>query len=172
MEQKNLDHHINKVHLNIKSYTCDFCDFKSHHKTSIYKHVKSFHDREPKEIKEKQQCPICGVFIVDVKSHMHQNHAPKKFSCDICGYRIYSKNRMRRHVFRHLSKDTKHETEGITCEICGVNLLSRQSLRSHMKNKHMGNDEKKWICHCGKAYKMEAGLKLHQKTAHRPEELK
>jgi hypothetical protein len=36
----------------------------------------------------------------------------------------------------------------------------------------MGNDEKKWICHCGKAYKMESGLKIHQKTAHRPDEQK
>lgn len=164
--QKKLEEHINKDHLKIKNLKCTHCDYKTSQSTLLQTHItyNHFDDRE------RQQCNTCGILVVDIKNHIRNVHEkPRNFVCDVCGYGIHSRNRLRRHMFKHLSKETRYQTEGIQCTICGVKLVGgEKGMKNHMRNIHSENSDGPITCHCGKVYKNEASYKNHQKSAHLP----
>jgi hypothetical protein len=53
---------------------------------------------------------------------------------------------------------------GNTCTICGKWYKRRKGLRVHMAEVHMRENEKKFVCKCGKRFGMECLLRVHEKT--------
>ncbi|KAG5684400.1 hypothetical protein PVAND_013635 [Polypedilum vanderplanki] len=87
----------------------------------------------------------------------------RMFFCDICGYGIFNVNKLRRHMYKHLSKETKRSLVVYSCDLCGAKLHSKNSISSHMKNLHREKG-KMYSCYCGKTYRAESYLKVHQRS--------
>lgn len=64
--QQNLDQHINRDHLNLRSYECKQCDYKTSQLSSLQGHVNRLHGAEADK---KEQCQKCGLFVKDLKNH-------------------------------------------------------------------------------------------------------
>ena len=161
--------HTDSYHFNFKNFQCDKCDFKTHTPSLLKGHIARVHDRTliVKSAKDspKTSCPVCGLLVQKVSAHIRNVHTrPKNCFCDICGFGIFNLNRLRRHMYKHLSKETKHDLSSYTCDLCGAHLHSKNSIKSHLKNIHMQDSEQEYKCFCGKSYRAESYLKIHQKS--------
>ena len=161
--------HIDSKHFNFKNFKCEKCDFKTHTPSLLKGHVARVHDRTvavpSAKDSPKTSCPICGLLVQKVSAHIRNVHTrPKNCFCDICGFGIFNLNRLRRHMYKHLSKETKHELISYTCDLCGAHLHSKNSIKSHLKNIHLQTGDREYSCFCGKTYKAESYLKIHQKS--------
>lgn len=113
----------------------------------------------------KTPCPTCGLLVRRVAEHIKAVHVrPKNFICDHCGYGVYGLNRLRRHIVKHMSKETKRDLLAMGCEICGAILLTKGALKAHIKNVHQQDEDKKFVCFCGRSYRAESYLKVHMMT--------
>jgi rubrerythrin len=165
--EDNLKVHIDVVHFKLKNYKCTKCDFKTYSPAFLRGHDSRVHSGVPyvsKPKEPKKPCPICGLLVQKISTHTRNVHIrPKNVFCDICGFGIFNLNRLRRHMHKHLSKEEKHQLSTFVCDLCGAQVHSKNSIKSHIKNVHQetGNQYK---CYCGRSYKAESYLKIHQKS--------
>ena len=91
--------HVNQVHLNIKTYSCDVCDYKTAQVKCLKWHKKNH--------APKTECPICSKLVSNLKRHSRchnkaytSNNAKhyEKVPCNVCG-----KVMMKHHLKRHLN---------------------------------------------------------------------
>jgi hypothetical protein len=170
--EQTLQIHIDSVHFRLKNIKCDHCDFKTSTPQSLKGHIARVHDRTKPVPSAKGQpktpCSICGLLVQKVSSHIRNVHTrPKNVFCDICGFGIFNLNRLRRHMYKHLSKETKRQLEVLTCDLCGARVHSKNSIKAHMNNIHLESGKNDYRCFCGKTYKAESYLKIHQKSHER-----
>lgn len=169
LKEMTLKIHIDSIHFQFKNFHCEKCDFKTFAPYLLRGHIARVHERTKKipSLKDqpKQPCPMCGLMVQNVSAHIRTVHTrPKNVFCDICGFGIYNLNRLRRHMFRHLSKETKRMLISFKCDICGATLHSKNSIKAHMENIHMQKGDREYKCFCGRSYKAESYLKNHQKS--------
>ncbi|KAG5684394.1 hypothetical protein PVAND_013629 [Polypedilum vanderplanki] len=167
LKEEKLKIHIDFVHFKLKNYKCTKCDFKTYSPAFLKGHDERVHSDkviEPKPKPPKQPCPICGLLVQKTSTHIRNIHTrPKNVFCDICGYGIFNVNKLRRHMYKHLSKETKRSLVVYSCDLCGAKLHSKNSISSHMKNLHREKG-KMYSCYCGKTYRAESYLKVHQRS--------
>lgn len=110
-------------------------------------------------IKSKTKlCQECGnVYATGAyKRHYNRVHLKlKRFFCDFCNYKTYSRNHIEIHLKSHL------KIKSFFCEKCGEAFCNPNTLRQH-KLKHQ--DKRPFECQCGKSFKSSYALKRHQTT--------
>ena len=82
---KNLELHINAVHIENTNLACILCDFKAVSKDGIDKHMKTNHkDFKPKTFR---QCPHCEKTVkrTSLARHINMVHNNENFACPYCG---------------------------------------------------------------------------------------
>jgi KRAB domain-containing zinc finger protein len=143
-----------------KKFECDICSKKFHTNNLLQKHRAS-HFSESGELKpwEKDKCALgesvkcddCDIVFSNKRAmeiHISKKHnRVKKFMCEYCLYKGFTKNDVQVHVARkHMSHDHK-------CDVCGKMYAFAKELERHQIVIHKGLEQCK--CHiCGQEFKM------------------
>ena len=132
--QKNLNKDYDKVdkiktkiiHEGNKPFNCELCDYRSHQKGDLKKHVATVHEGN-KQTKRL----ICNEKR-DTKNHNAAIHEVRKpFKCDICDYTCSRKRNLNRHV------ETVHEgNKPFKCNICEYGYSTKSILNKHIASVH------------------------------------
>lgn len=133
-----------------KTEECSYCGSKFVSKSSLAKHVNSFHTK-----KDWYICSVCGKSFLspgNLRSHLTVHQNEKLFSCEHCNAKFKSKGSLRCHRSVHFEKSFE-------CQICLMKFRTNSLLSLH-KVKH--SDEKKYSCgYCDNSYKRKDALKIH-----------
>lgn len=117
--------------------------------------------------KQRKQCPICGIFVINLPEHekiVHQSI--RRFFCDYCQYSCFFKTKVQRHIQRHIPKSFR---KNFPCEVqgCSFSASRKDALRSHALTKHQTSRRKNCLCiECGKRFYNNSQLNIHQKAVH------
>jgi len=124
---KNLNNHVKQVHMKIRNFPCQFCDYRAINRAYLNYHVRNKHT----DIDERVNCELCGKLVKQIKVHMayvHSGNAPQLLPCtyDYCDYKAKTKSAMQCHIKQ------RHEIVTVKCQICDED-VNRVKLNHHMK---------------------------------------
>ncbi|XP_072297567.1 uncharacterized protein [Eucyclogobius newberryi] len=148
-----------KLHNNIHSETyqhyCKYCYATFQTKLDKLAH-EEIHLNDPQPYK----CPDCDLTFVrhgERRKHMKKHRGPNEFKCDICGFSIGKKHKLRHMMIHTGAKPFK-------CLICDRTFNQSGNLKSHMRV-HTG--EQPYKCHhCDKSFNHNVSLKSHIQRYH------
>jgi KRAB domain-containing zinc finger protein len=85
---KNWRRHVMKVHMNIKNFFCDSCNYGAFFKYDMEQHMKTHMMKQPKE-PQKFFCEMCGLEFekrFHLNAHFKAKHTVKEriHQCNIC----------------------------------------------------------------------------------------
>ncbi|KAH1003741.1 hypothetical protein HUJ04_003611 [Dendroctonus ponderosae] len=178
-----------------KTYQCNVCSEIFHHPFRLRRHVKKYHENNPKPI---FQCNFCGMQVTtgcSLKNHIRTHTGEKPFECQCeCQMVFTRKNNLEKHIRKvHRGDVVFHQCEicgkkfrdksymdshiklihlkiyNVHCEICGKGFLYESQLNKHKHIAHEGRKVNIIICPeegCGKTYTTKEALKYHQNAAH------
>ncbi|XP_068625795.1 zinc finger protein 420-like isoform X6 [Battus philenor] len=181
----NVDSHVKNVHSNTSSH-CDKCDktFSSNYALSNHymkvhrsdklrcpkcpeilasRYLKKRHLALVHDVKSSQfACELCSkVFttksaLVQHTSRVHLKE--KSVGCEICGFKVFSKELLKRHMVKH------DDTRPYQCEYCKKSFQRKKTLEYHRR---IHTNDKRYACsECGKAFVQVTSLKLHLRVHH------
>jgi len=166
-----------------KSFPCSFCDKRFAHKSNLLSHVqihkkgplkctdcdKEFFSRGGLSLHRKshqpsEACPYCDHLApnasylkkhVDIK-HFKEDVTRRRYSCDQCKARFYTKYHLERHLECH------SKTKTFQCPHCTHSTHSEMLLKRHLSNMHTSRDP--YVCNiCGATTKFKMSLIEHQR---------
>ncbi|CAH0598616.1 unnamed protein product [Chrysodeixis includens] len=118
--------HVNKVHLQIKPYSCDMCERQFYTENNLKNH-KKIHSMGPKEA-----CEFCNKILKSRKQlviHVRKHIGVKPFCCQVCGQGFYSTFKAREHMkVYHGGK--------FCCRICKSTFVTKYGLKEHVNKDH------------------------------------
>ncbi|CAG0889159.1 unnamed protein product [Darwinula stevensoni] len=164
-----LEHHVNKVHLQIQPYECDAgcCS-------------QTFHSRkEQADHRRKRVCPLCQLPCRSphaLKVHMRSHTDERPYECKTCSQSFKRVNDLNRHTETHaegkvecgecgklcrdLRAHRKVHSKTHVCRVCSKAFPSQAKLLTHM-GQH-GRDLKQFMCEvCGVKFAAVEYLKIH-----------
>ena len=162
-QSRYLTQHINVAHESPeKTIRCgiDNCDYATHNKSNLNKHVISIHEK-PKEL----CCETCGKqcgSMSDLRRHVKAVHTKIKDNlCDKCEYASVDKIGLMRHIKR------VHEgLKNFQCTYCSKTFFDKPQLSHHVVQYH--EQDKKLCCEtCGKQCATKGNLKVHIDSVHK-----
>ncbi|XP_047348503.1 zinc finger and SCAN domain-containing protein 12-like isoform X8 [Vespa velutina] len=126
------------------TYTCNYCNYESTNKSTLYSHISRKHstrrtgrrktNRGILSEQEEYACDICEFKCQTrrrLKEHLERKHASEyKYDCEFCGKKFKVKGDMRLHV------RFKHKEGPIVCDVCGKTCSNSNSLYVHQKWAH------------------------------------
>lgn len=85
--------HTERVHFNIKNFTCDLCGRKFYQFSSLEQHMNQHLNLRP------YSCPVdCGLMFTNenaAKTHYKIVHTSAEFVCEICAMKFKSRHKLR-----------------------------------------------------------------------------
>lgn len=107
------------MHVRIKDFHCDLCDYSAYTRFDIVRHVRNIHTKVGYP-SEERICPDCGKTVKgnnQLTLHIRKKHLNiKKFQCDLCTLSFYGKYELRSHLIHaHIPKKFK---ECHPCTLC------------------------------------------------------
>lgn len=126
------------------TYTCNYCNYESTNKSTLYSHISRKHStrrtgrrktgRGILSEQEEYACDVCEFKCQTrrrLKEHLERKHASEyKYDCEFCGKKFKVKGDMRLHV------RFKHKEGPIVCDVCGKTCSNSNSLYVHQKWAH------------------------------------
>ncbi|XP_071581275.1 uncharacterized protein [Temnothorax nylanderi] len=157
--KRNLNDHllkhedIKKSHL-VSKFKCPKCPKVYRSKRYLNEHL-----FKHEGIKKNFPCDTCGKIFhspVGMREHMRRLHKSNSLACEVCRYRLSSKEALEKH----------HETVHLhdyVCDICHKKLKSKQKLRGHI----MSHLKSKFNCpKCPNVFKRKQCLNEHLLSKH------
>ncbi|XP_026484169.2 zinc finger protein 62-like [Vanessa tameamea] len=124
--ENELSLHVNKIHLQIKPYSCDMCDKQFYTEYNLSSH-KKLHSLFSKEL-----CVFCNKTLKCRKElvvHVRKHIGSKPHQCPVCRHSFYSDCKMKRHMkVLHGGK--------YCCRLCRTVLPSQIDLKNHINVVH------------------------------------
>lgn len=96
--RRDLDRHMNRVHLNIKPYTCDSCDRTYTDSWSLKNHKKTVHEGYKKPL--MYPCSMCDKVFNSthiLKGHIRTHTGERPYQCSKCPAQFSQSNILRTH---------------------------------------------------------------------------
>lgn len=181
----NVDSHIRNVH-SLNQCRCNKCyktfstpyaltlHYEKLHKTDKLKcpkcpevlgsrYLKKRHLALVHDVKSSQfccdQCPKVFTFMSKLVQHKSRIHLKEKtVTCEICGFKVFNKELLKRHMVRH------DDSRPFQCEICKKSFQRKKTLEFHRR---IHTNDKRYVCKdCGKAFVQVTSLKLHIRVHH------
>jgi hypothetical protein len=111
----------------------------------------------------------CGALVKNMQLHISMIHKQlgREYICDFCNFKQKDKNKLRKHMRRHVSYQQKIANR-IQCKFCSKKLSNSESLRSHIKIIHT-DEIGDFPCTepgCDRVYKYRMSLSYHVASAH------
>lgn len=156
-----LKNHQIAVHLKIRYYFCDLCQYAGFTKNLIRKHAET---HLPKSQRQQFPCPICNIVLLsseNLKHHITSTHEEQgKFECEICG-KLFSYLKTRLAHIRRIH----HKELNRICHICNKAFFNGADLKKHIKS----HGEKELLCEvCAKSFWGTENLKMHMMLHEEP----
>ena len=157
-DKKSMTLHLNGVHLGVRFY-CDQCDENFSQKSSLRRHIQSFH----KSGGDKEHlCNACGKKFarkLSLKLHVENVHLKtKNFECEFCGATFNMKHHLNNH------RDSKHYGVKHNCDRCGKIFSDKNTMYKHGKE---CRSENKLKCEeCPAEFKIKFYYLKHLKKTH------
>ncbi|CAG9570360.1 unnamed protein product [Danaus chrysippus] len=107
--RRDLERHVNRVHLNIKPHQCDKCDKAYINGWSLREHKSYAHDGRKRPL--KFPCPYCDKIFdrnATCKAHVRTHTGERPYGCVRCGARFSQASVLATHVrlvHLHLTRD-------------------------------------------------------------------
>ncbi|KAL1260757.1 hypothetical protein QQF64_008584 [Cirrhinus molitorella] len=142
-----------RVHAEIRPFTCDICGQGFTVKGSLYMHQRVHTGEKP------YTCDTCGksfslIGTLNCHKKFHLDDRPIK--CSHCNKSFKCKSHLRRHLPVHTGE------RRYTCKICGKTFAHHEAMTRHILI-HTG--EKPYICEvCGKRFRQRSNLKVHMRV--------
>lgn len=152
--------HLKQAHPEVKVENdvipCKFCPMSFSRLQRLYNHYQLHHS------KGKFVCTSCGLFLPTKekhKEHIIEHDNEKKWKCDLCSRKFYSKNILTNHL-------KVHNSGLYRCVTCQVSVASKLELMTHKRNKHkVIGLEPKFNCEkCNKLFSKKSALERHLTT--------
>ena len=162
---KNLSEHQKMVHIQVKRFCCDYCNYSCYFKTKITRHLQR---HIPKHLREQFPCKVenCNFFATRkdaLKSHiltMHQTVREKVCLCIECGKSFYNKSQLNIHV-----KAVHEKVKNHLCNLCGKSFFNVKDMEMHVKR----HGVKDMACEiCGNLFYCSLDLRRHMKVHSEP----
>ncbi|KAL3865959.1 hypothetical protein ACJMK2_043303 [Sinanodonta woodiana] len=125
--------HVNKLHVNCRSYCCGLCGYLTNQIGKFRLHLQYTH------MQIQYKCTICRRPFhsnILLKKHYLKEHAVKKqgkpkelLSCDLCRFKCYTYEDMEVHQNVHMQKL-------INCNLCTYACYSEDLLAKHKQQAH------------------------------------
>lgn len=185
-QQSSLAAHKESAHKDYKAeITCHFCGKFIKGRNKIYRHLKTHSDKGmpcpvcQKILKNRNSlnqhmqrhsgvksytCEKCahsfytGAELSNHKRMVHNKANKVWFKCELCDYKNYRKECVKRHK-------AKHTDTNVPCTVCGMFFESTQKLMLHQR-RHF--EEKKYSCpHCDMKFYRRDTVPRHIKAKHK-----
>ncbi|KAK3599588.1 hypothetical protein CHS0354_035828, partial [Potamilus streckersoni] len=128
--------HVNKLHINCKSYCCGLCGYLTNQIGKFRLHLLYTH------MQIQYKCTICSRSFpsnIMLKKHYLREHAVKKpgklrelLKCDRCKFECYTDDELEVHQKVHIKKLNK-------CNLCKYKCYSEDLLARHKRQAHIGS---------------------------------
>ncbi|XP_052745723.1 zinc finger protein 271-like isoform X4 [Bicyclus anynana] len=142
-----------KTHTDAKPYSCEMCNYKCTHKSSLRQHMKTHTGEKP------FCCKVCNYKSAlkhHLLNHMKTHNGEKPFCCEICNYRCAQKDNLKKHKRIHTGE------KRFSCDICNYKCIQKHHLLYHMKTH---TDAKPYSCEmCNYKCARKHHLLYHMKT--------
>ncbi|CAH2079339.1 unnamed protein product, partial [Iphiclides podalirius] len=159
----NVDSHVRSVHTTGRAardveLRCPKCPEVLRSRYLRKRHLALVHD-----VKSAQfacaQCPKVFTEMSNLVQHNARVHLRERaFACDICGFRVFSGDLLRRHMVRH------DDSRPYQCEFCKKCFQRQKTLEFHRR---IHTNDRRYACEeCGKAFVQVTSLKLHARVHH------
>lgn len=93
----NLEKHIKRVHLKLKNYFCDLCDYSATFKHSLSQHIISHIDPESRRKWKCDMCRFVSVSSQSLKAHKSYEHSGQVYTCH-CGKTFNQRASLSTHI--------------------------------------------------------------------------
>ena len=169
-----LERHIQAIHKELNTFSCEYCDFKTSRKDNFRIHIKTKHGSL---IFECLACASTFHLRSDLKDHSRKahdleqdtnispkilDHNVKPHKCEVCGKNFTLKGEMNRHI-----KTVHMKVKTIKCSFC-PKTFAKKVVRDSHELLHTG--ARPFQCdQCVKAFKCKGDLTNHVKYHHNPE---
>lgn len=167
-EKRRVKTHISRMHLKIKKFSCDQCNYTSCVKAEMRRHMR-VHLPTAEKAYDYRICPECGKKCHGnnhLNFHIRKAHLKiKRFFCDHCPYSAFERFSMQTHLLQvHIAKNSQ---KSFHCDSCKSQFVSARNLKVHKRSKHEHINP--FICFCGKAFPLNQSLQVHIRLVHKNE---
>ncbi|XP_026749287.1 zinc finger protein OZF-like [Galleria mellonella] len=147
--------HYEKVHKRMK---CPKCPEVLGSRYLRKRHLALVHDVQTSQF-HCDECPRMFTEKSKLVQHKSRIHLKEKtVTCEICGFKVFNKESLRRHMVRH------DDSRPFECEICKKAFQRKKTLDFHRR---IHTNDKRYVCKdCGKAFVQVTSLKLHIRVHH------
>ncbi|XP_070489884.1 gastrula zinc finger protein XlCGF7.1-like [Chironomus tepperi] len=135
-QKSHVINHMNVVHLKIKRFHCDICDFKMYSKTHYTSHLKT-HSNVKDFI-----CPQCDKAFArktTLDTHLKTHTGQRDYICKFCSKSYTAHTDLKRHLSQHTNK------KPYNCNLCNDGFTLKRQLFDHIRTKHPGKDTSSWL---------------------------
>ncbi|XP_028168169.1 zinc finger protein 626-like [Ostrinia furnacalis] len=94
----NLRSHERLCHIRAETFSCEVCDYKTHHKNTLTRHMVCHSDEK------KFQCQVCKKSYArarTLKEHMRIHNNDRRYACQYCGRAFVQKCSLKGHLKTH-----------------------------------------------------------------------
>jgi KRAB domain-containing zinc finger protein len=166
-----LNEHINAIHLKLKNYKCEICEFATAQKCNLSEHVRFVHNKETPQI----CCPDCNFkchYPAILKKHQMRRHTKEEdkifHQCKVCQFKSVCSTTLKYHINSvHLN------IQPFSCNICDQKFASKSYFNVHLKKFHNSDGLlanlkiKRFHCDiCGFKCNQDFNLQRHKKRMH------
>jgi uncharacterized Zn-finger protein len=157
--------HIQRLHLNVKNFTCDACGKEFFKKSSLVSHMHLHLNSRPFHCPH-EGCPKAFLSSTALGTHVRFHHTSfNEYVCVTCGKGYKQKRLLEEHV---RSKHTGERIFKCNFDGCESAYFSMSAVRKHLKS----HEVESVTCEmCGKVYKGLSSLKAHVRLSHSKIEL-
>ena len=131
-----------------------------HHKFAIHGDSSGYPELANPDVTHRcphEGCDYSHKLRHNVVTHFTHRHGELKHICDQCGKKFRTPYTLKSHYWRN------HGTDQLACEVCSKVFTNPESLRKHKE----AHGEPKHVCsECGKSYIRSSGLRAHVLFAH------
>ena len=140
-----LKRHIEAVHLNLKRFACNSCDYKSYDEKNVIIHIRSHHKDTKSAKSQKLDCSDCMSNIDHSKSDAEHTKVTKKtlFVCKVCKYETKNRAFLKNHR-RLVHGDKSVASKVLKCADCEFEAAKLKRLENHINSEHL--NEKRFSC--------------------------
>jgi hypothetical protein len=178
MFRDQLDDHLFAKHPSDCEMVClrRFCGFTANDPKTLLDHMNGCTRKTVQKLKVqiKKKCPECGLEVKDLNSHFRYAHAETglEFFCDHCPFVCNNKLKMKRHVRKHISKETKM-IKRFLCAHCPKKFHNKEGIKIHVLMTHFRVRRRKehWkkkcqVPGCNRVLSNMPSLRYHMKAVH------